>query len=152
MRYFILSLYIMTSTKIKINIRVALVVVFTTITSLFYSQTAISPDVLKPDPEKEKAFFPYLAVRHGGPEATLSWKKSNTLQYYKELWYYCESFSVKRNHLASGDLLNVSIIDISRFESSRKQNEEAIVILPGFKDVLVLKSLNQLIYKPDYVK
>ena len=39
-------------------------------------------------------------------------------------------------------------IDISRFESNRKQNEEAIVIIPGFKDVIVLLPTTKLIYKP----
>ncbi|MBL7933955.1 MAG: hypothetical protein JNL60_18770 [Bacteroidia bacterium] len=103
---------------------------------------------LKPNPEKEAMYLPYLAVRHGGPASLQEWKKSNTVQYYKELWYYCESFYIKRDHLQQGVTMDASMIDISRFESSRKQAEEAIVVLPGFKDVLVLLPSNQLIYKP----
>lgn len=103
---------------------------------------------LKPDPAKETMYLPYLAVRHGGMASVQEWKKSNTVQYYKELWYYCESFYVKRDHLQSGVTMDASMIDISRFESSRKATEEAIVVLPGFKDVLVLLPSNKLIYKP----
>lgn len=139
--------------EIKIISRINFIVLFTILSTLVYSQDSnLSPESLKPDPAKEKTFFPYLAVRHGGPEATLVWKKSNTVQYYKELWYYCESFSIKRNHLATGDVINEAFIDISRFESSRKKNEETTLILPGFKDVIILKSIDQLIYKPDYIK
>ena len=76
------------------------------------------------------------------------WKNNNTYQYYKELWYYCESFYVKRNHLPQGVELNESMIDITRFESSRKEFEEVIIILPGFKDALVLLPAYKLIYKP----
>ena len=103
---------------------------------------------LKPNPEKEAMYLPYLAARHGGPASMQEWKKSNTVQYYKELWYYCESFYVKRDHLQQGVSMDASMIDISRFESSRKQNDEAIVVLPGFKDVLVLLPSNKLIYTP----
>jgi hypothetical protein len=108
----------------------------------------VEPHNLKPDPEKEQMFLPYLAVRHGGLASTEIWKKSNTVQYYKELWYYCESFYVKRNHLKEGVTLNEEIVDISRFEYARKENEEAIVVLPGFRDVLVLLPANKLVYKP----
>lgn len=108
----------------------------------------VNTDPLKPSPEKEQKFLPYLAVRHGGMPAIDTWKNNNTIQYYKELWYYCESFYIKRDHLDAGITLDESIIDISRFEASRKENEEAIVILPGFKDVLVLLPATKLIYKP----
>jgi hypothetical protein len=102
----------------------------------------------KPNPVKEQMFLPYLATKHGGVPTIESWKKSNTVQYYKELWYFSESFYVKRNHLSEGVTLNEEIIDISRFESLRKPNEAAIVVLPGFKDVLVLLPASQLLYKP----
>jgi len=126
-----------------------LIVFLTTITSLSYSQiNSLHPELIKPNPAKEKMFLPYMAVRHGGIPATEEWKKNNTYQYYLEIWYYSESFYVKRNHLKEGVELNESIIDISRFESSRKQNEESIVLLPGFKDVLVLLPIDKLIYKP----
>ena len=117
----------------------------------YFSQPTVS-DALIPDPAREKMFFPYLAVRHGGPEGTLKWKESHTIQYYQELWYYCKSFSVQKNYFPEGGELQESIIDISRFESQRKQNEIAIVVLPGLKDVLVLLPGRELIYKPEYVQ
>jgi hypothetical protein len=101
-----------------------------------------------PNPVREAMFLPYLAVRHGGTPVIEEWKKNNTVQYYKELWYYTESFYVRRDYLSKGEPLNESIIDISRFENSRKSDDEAIVILPGFKDVLVLQPLNKLLYYP----
>jgi hypothetical protein len=102
----------------------------------------------KPDPSKEAKFFPYLATRHGGIEATREWKKSNTVQYYKELWYYSESFYIRRDYLSEGVFLNDEMIDVSRFENNRKENEEAVVVFPGYKDVMILIPSNQLKYKP----
>jgi hypothetical protein len=99
-------------------------------------------------PEKEKMYTPYMLHRHSGIEGLAEFKKEKPQEYLKELWYYSESFYVKRNHLNEGYVLNEEIIDISRFENSRKENEEAIVVLPGFKDVLVLLPSSQLIYKP----
>ena len=93
-------------------------------------------------------YLPYVEWKHGGKENFQEWKNQNTVLYYKEIWYYSESFYVKRDHLNQGVVLNEEIIDISRFESARKENEEAIVVLPGFKDALVLLPLNKLIYKP----
>lgn len=75
-------------------------------------------------------------------------KKNKPHEYLKELWYYSESFYVKRNHLQEGVTMDESMIDITRFESSRKEGEEAIILLPGFKDALVLLPINKLIYKP----
>ena len=134
---------------LKIHVKALLVFFLLGASSLLFSQTK-SPSIqeLKPNPEKEAKFLPYLAVRHGGMQATEEWKKNNTVQYYRELWYYCESFYVKRGHFSEGVTLNEEIIDISRFESSRMENQEAIVELPGFKDVLVLLPANKLIYKP----
>jgi len=103
---------------------------------------------LKLNPEKVKKFLPYVEYKHGGTTGFPAWKETNKLQYTKEMWYYSESFYVKRNYLNEGIALNEEIIDISRFESNRKENEEAIVVLPGFKDVLVLLPANKLIYKP----
>ncbi len=108
----------------------------------------LNVDLMKPNPEKEKKFLPYLAVRYGGIENIETWKKNNRLLYFKELWYYCESFYVLRNYSTEGITLDEGAIDITRFESNRKENEEAIVVLPGFKDVLVLLPNNKLIYKP----
>ena len=141
--------------EIKAPLKLFLVVCFEIISSISYSQVnSFNPDLLKPDPAKEKMFLPYLAARHGGLEALEIWKKSNTVQYYKELWYYCESFYIKRNHLslnAGGVTLNEEIIDISRFEASRKENEEFVLVLPSFKDAIVLLPYSKLIYKPEYI-
>ena len=57
-----------------------------------------------------------------------------------------ESFSVKRNHSTEGITLNEEIIDVVRFESQRKENEEVIITLPGFKDAIVLMPTNKLFY------
>ncbi len=103
----------------------------------------------KPDPEKEKQFLPYLAVHHGGLTAIEEWKKANPEQYKKEIWYYTESFRVKRDHSSEGVSLDASIIDISRFESQRQANKETIVVMPGFKDALVLLPASQLLYQPN---
>ncbi len=98
--------------------------------------------------ENEKKFTPYMMFRHGGPDGVSEFKKTNPDLYAKELWYYAESFYVKRDHLAQGAVLDESIIDIGRFENQRQANQETIVLLPGFKDALVLLPTNQLIYKP----
>lgn len=118
-------------------------------TLLGFGESAFSQvNSLELKPENEKKFTPYMMFRHGGPDGLADFKKNKPHDYLKELWYYSESFYVKRNHLSEGYVLNEEIIDISRFEKSRKENEEAIVVLPGFKDVLVLLPSNQLIYKP----
>ncbi|HRH10289.1 MAG TPA: hypothetical protein PLU73_02190 [Bacteroidia bacterium] len=102
---------------------------------------------IKLNPEKVKKFTPYMEWKHGGPQGFEAWKSTNKMQYAKEMWYYSESFYVKRNHLATGVTLDESIIDISRFENQRSKTDEVIVTLPGYKDVLVLLPENKLIYK-----
>ena len=135
--------------EIKLTFRTTLVVVLAILSSFSYAQiNSLESDLLKPDPKKEKMYVPYLATRHGGLVALETWKQSNTYQYYKELWYYCESFYVKRNHLTEGVELNEEIVDISRFDSTRKEDQEVIVIMPGFKDALVLLPKNKLIFIP----
>lgn len=114
----------------------------------FYKAQIILTNDLKPNIEKEKKFLPYVAILHGGMDKLETWKQENTYQYFKELWYYTESFFIKRNYLKEGLILNEEIIDISRFETNRRQSEESIVIIPGFKDALILYPLDKLIYKP----
>ncbi len=114
----------------------------------FYKAQIILTNDLKPNIEKEKKFLPYVAILHGGMDKLETWKQENTYQYFKELWYYTESFYIKRNYLKEGLILNEEIIDISRFETNRRQSEESIVIIPGFKDALILYPLDKLIYKP----
>jgi hypothetical protein len=91
-------------------------------------------------------YTPYMQVRHGGIEGLETWKSTNKLLYTKEMWYFSESFYVKRNVHPDGQVMDASFIDISRFESYRKQDEEAIVDMPGFKDVIVLIPASKLIY------
>jgi hypothetical protein len=102
---------------------------------------------IKLNPEKVKMFTPYMEWRHGGPQGFDAWKSTNKMLYAKEMWYYSESFYVKRNVLNEGDVLNESIIDVTRLESQRKENEEVSIIMPGFKDAVVLIPGNSLIYK-----
>lgn len=103
---------------------------------------------LKLNPEKVKKFTPYVEFRHGGPQGFAVWKENNKLQYAKEMWYFSESFYIKRNASLDGQELDESFIDISRFEAQRKAGEEVIVNLPGFKDAVVLLPGDKLIYKP----
>ena len=103
---------------------------------------------IKLNPEKVKKFSPYIEFKHGGGQGFEIWKNNNKMLYFKEMWYYTESFYVKRDHLKEGFPLNEEIIDISRFENQRKPNEEVIIPMPGFKDALVLLPTKLLIYKP----
>lgn len=108
---------------------------------------------LKLDANKVKKYTPYLVEKHRDFN---EWKKNNKIQYTKEIWYYTESFYVKRNYIKGIDVSGVeatesmdeSTIDVSRFEHLRKENEEAVVTIAGFKDVIVLLPSNKLIYKP----
>lgn len=124
--------------------RLFLVVAFIGLSQSYFAQV----NSLELNPENEKNFIPYMLYRHGGRDGLAEFKKNEPHQYLKELWYFSESFYVKKDHLPNGAPLTKSTIDISRFETARKANEEAIVELPGMKDALVLLPLNQLIYKP----
>ncbi|HWY11504.1 MAG TPA: hypothetical protein VN026_09270, partial [Bacteroidia bacterium] len=81
------------------------------------------------------------------PGGFVQWKANNPDLYLKEMWYYTESFYIKRDYLTTGDALPESSIDISRFETKRKPGVEKIVPLPGFKDAVVLIPEDKLIYK-----
>lgn len=116
----------------------------------FSQEVALDVDKFKPNPEKERIFRIYILTRHREIKDLDTWKKNNTVLYYKELWYFSSSFYIKRNYLAEGIELDEGIIDITRFESNRKEDEESIVILPGFKDALILLPNKSLIYKPNY--
>ncbi len=127
----------------KINMRLLLLAFLMTLSFSSFSQDWSK---VKLDPIKEKKFLPYVETRHGGPEVFAKWKEDNKFQYVKEMWYMSESFSVKRNHSTEGITLNEEIIDVVRFESQRKENEEVIITLPGFKDAIVLMPTNKLFY------
>lgn len=101
------------------------------------------------DSNKVKMFIKYPQFKHdiisGG---FYQWKNDNPGLYLKEMWYYTESFYIKRNYLTTGITLNEAAIDVTRFESQRQAAAETIITLDGFKDVLVLIPGNDLIYKP----
>jgi hypothetical protein len=98
------------------------------------------------DAVKVSKFEKFLAVRHSDTQDFATWKSQNILQYTKEMWYFSESFYIKRNVLSEGGTLNEQGIDITRFDKTRSQTQEVEVQLPGFKDVIVLLPENQLLY------
>ncbi len=135
----------------KTNYKLLFIGFFLIISSVLFSQNGNSK-VEKPiilDSNKVKIFIKYPQFKHdvysGG---FYQWKAEHPALYLKEMWYYTESFYVKRDYLPDGITLPESSIDITRFESHRQANFETIVTLPGFKDVLVLIPGKDLIYKP----
>ena len=127
----------------KTNIKYLCLGLFLTTATVTFSQV----EEIKLDPIKVQQFLPYMEWKHGGKEGFPAWKNTNKRLYALEMWYYSESFYVKRNYFQDGLTLDESIIDISRFEKNRKENEESVVVLPGYKDVLVMLPANKLIYK-----
>ncbi len=116
---------------------------------LLTSFLGFSQDVskFKLNPEKVSMYEVYLAARHGGGEVFEKWKANNKMQYTKEMWYFSESFYIKKNAFADGIMLEPSIIDISRFELERKLNEEAVIQIPGVRDAVVLLPEKDLLHK-----
>jgi hypothetical protein len=104
---------------------------------------------IKLDPVKVEKFGSYVKYKHSYAPGFDVWKENNKLLYAKEMWYYTESFYIKRDYFPDGITLNEEIIDISRWEKQRSQTEEVIVKMKGFKDALVLIPGNKLIYKPE---
>ena len=136
----------------KTSIRFILFILFTFAVFTSFSQnlkTASSPTI-NLDPAKVAIYEKYLEYKHSFETGGyLQWKKDNPELYEKEMWYFSESFYIKRDYLSQGLALNESGIYIARFEKERKQDEEAIVTFPGFKDAMVLIPGNKLIYKPN---
>ena len=62
------------------------------------------------------------------------------------MWYFSESFYIKRNVNSEGITLNEASIDISRFDDVRKKSEETTVPMVGYKDVIVLLPIDKLFY------
>lgn len=106
--------------------------------------------VINLDSNRVNMFIKYPRFKHdlqrGGFE---QWKTDNPILYKKEMWYYTESFYIKRDSLTQGITLNEAAIDVTRFESQRQVNTETYIFLDGFKDVLVLIPGKDLIYKPN---
>lgn len=120
-------------------------------TSLILAQNSVLipvEDILL-DPVKAQVYSKFVVWKHSHGQSFEDWKNANTMQYIKELWYYSESFYVKRDTFLTGVALNEAEFDVSRFESKRKQNEKSILTFPGSKDVIILIPANQLIYKPE---
>jgi hypothetical protein len=102
------------------------------------------------DSNKVNLFIKYPRFKHDlEPGGFIQWKNDHPLLYKKEMWYYTESFYIKRDHLTQGVTLNEAAIDVSRFEAQRQATVETIITLDGFKDALVLIPGNDLIYKPN---
>jgi len=112
----------------------------------------IDASVYKSTPEAEQMYTPYIMVKHGIHDVNTfkSWKESNTMQFYKELWYYSKSFTVIHHVNDEGITIDESIIDISRFDSVRDSTKTVFIPLTGagYNDTIVLLPINKLIYKP----
>jgi hypothetical protein len=99
-------------------------------------------------PTKEAKFSPYVEAKYSFQQNFTTWKQENRFLYIKEIWYHAESFYVIRNYSKEGVKIDESMIDVSRFESYRKENEQVTISLPGFTDAIVLLPGSSLIYKP----
>ena len=127
-----------------------LLVVFLSISAVSYAQVSSSNsnEEIVLDPVKVAMFEKYCSWKHDLESGGFTqWKANNPDLYLKEMWYYTESFYVKRDYLTEGITLTEASIDISRFEVKRKEATETTITLPGFKDVIVLIPGNKLIYK-----
>ncbi len=116
----------------------------------FLSAGCLSSQVnsLIPDAEKERKFSPYMVYNHGGKEGLEDFKKSKPHEYLKELWYYSESFYIKRDHFEKGSSYDESMLDVARYEHLRKEEEETIITLWGYRDVIVLLPSRKLLFNP----
>jgi len=127
----------------KINFTLAFILLIA-----FFGVLRAQESFFVPTEEIEKKYAPYVMIGHQNLTVFEEFKKSDRPKYLKELWYYSQSFYIRRNVFEKGVEMNDAIICISRYENLRKEKEEAVVTIPGFKDVLVLLPTNKLIYKP----
>lgn len=121
-------------------------IIFLVFTLVVSAGAQVNP--LQISKEKEAMYTPFMYWRHGGKESLEQFKKEQPHAYLKELWYYCESWFVAKDYSATGVALDLHVVDISRFEQYRKDSEPFYLVLPGYKDAIVLLPANQLIYKP----
>lgn len=136
----------------KINYKLSFITIFliSFFTSFSQNDNLKSFQVINLDSNKVNMFVKYPRFKHDlQPGGFEQWKNDNPILYKKEMWYYTESFYIKRNFLPDGITLPEAAIDISRFESQRQTNAETTITLDGFKDVLVLIPGKDLIYKPN---
>lgn len=121
--------------------------IITLVFTLAFSAAAqVNP--LQISKEKEAMYTPFMYWRHSGKEGLEQFKREHPHDYLKELWYYCESWQVEKDYSTTGVALDLYVVDISRFEHYRKDSEPFYLVLPGYKDAIVLLPANQLIYKP----
>lgn len=128
--------------------------------TLIVKSQIIHDDRLLPNPEQAKAlmevqsdlnsrkFEPYVKAKYGAGFDFNTYKLEQRLKYLSELWYYYKSFYVKRNY-TTGETLDETIIDISRFDFARKSDEEVIITIEGFKDAIVLIPTKKLLFTND---
>jgi hypothetical protein len=129
--------------KLNINIIILL------LTFCFSAAINAQTNSLEVSEEKERKFQPFMYHLYGGPEGVAEFKRDNRYEYLRRLWYYAESFYIRKDVNKDGTFsLMDSDIDISRFEQFRKESEEAIYSIEGCKDVIVLLPANKLIYRP----
>ena len=128
----------------KTNMRILLLSFVTLVSLSTFSQNL---DQFKLNADKVSKYQIFLAARHGGGEVFNQWKENNKVQYTQEMWYFSESFYVKKNAYSEGVQLDVSIIDVSRFEDQRKENEEVQIQLGGYKDAVILLPRKDLLHK-----
>lgn len=125
----------------------AFIISFNSIFSQASSSSSSNQEIVL-DPVKVSMFEKYCVWKHSfEPGGFAAWKAANPELYQKEMWYYTESFYIKRNYLNTGDVMDESMIDVSRFELKRSEDQEVVVTFGGFKDVMVLIPGNQLIHK-----
>jgi hypothetical protein len=94
----------------------------------------------------EEKFEKYVQARYGINSNFDKWKQDNKILYSNEIWYQSKSFYIIRDFFKDGEKLDESIIDISRFEIKRGDDDESYVNFEGFRDVIVLLPKNKLIY------
>lgn len=105
---------------------------------------------IKLDANKIKMYLPYLQAKLGlSTPAFNAWKENNKSLYAKEMWYYTESFYLKKNQNINGANINVEQFDVSRFEHLRSIDAEVIIPMEGFKDAIVLLPKSKLLYHPN---
>lgn len=134
----------------RLNFKQVLAFVFLFSFNSFFAQvsSSASNQEIVLDPAKVLIFEKYVEYNHSFETGGYAqWKANNPDLYKKEMWYYTESFYIKRDHFTTGEVMNEGMIYIPRFENQRMPSTEVIIEFPGFKDVLVLIPIDKLIYK-----
>jgi hypothetical protein len=144
------------------NLKLITLILMLFISGLVKSQSVTTDNISlveywnKSGQKDEVKYSKFIQSDHGFETPVfIEWKKENKILYMKEVWYYSESFYIKRNYfpaISNDGTENVSMddsqINISRWESMRDQNKEVEIKINGFKDIIVLLPTSKLIYKP----